>query len=373
MSLSVSTFHSLPSLQARYRPRGTGAWMVVASALGLVGSVLLPLTNGSASLSTVVEDAWLVPLAWLVLVALSIGGLVGGRVVPAATAVVASAFVLGEVVAVATTLAPILRRPFDRAADISFGTAWADDAQAIIGLTLVLVGGIAALAWVVRFVAADLRASGRVDRSPYRIEVLVLIAVMAIATALGALGSTEGTISALVTALPLATVLVLLLRQPGSTSMGVALGLALAAFLLALIGAAVGSDQFRPGLLVSPESEVGTFVSAAVALLLIVVIVLWNLGVPEVEAASTASAPGDTLDPWAGAAFILAFIPLLSIPAVILGHLSYERLRRSEHLGRGRLVAGAAIVVGLANVFAIVLVWTGLAAASAALLDGLGG
>lgn len=373
MSVSVSAFRSLPSLQARYRPMGTGAWMVVASALGLVGSVMLPMAGGSVSLSAVVEDAWLVPLAWLVLVALSIGGLVGGRAVAAATAVVASSFVLGEVVAAATTLAPIVRRPFDRAADISFGTAWADDGPAIIALALVIVGGIAALAWVVRFVAAELRASGRVDRSPYRIEVLVLIAVMTVATTLGALGSTDAIVSVLVTTLPLAAVLVLLLRQPGPTTMGVAIGLAIAAVLLALVGAVVGDSQFRPGLLVAPGSESGTFVSAAVALLLIVVIVLWNLGVPEVDAASTQGAPGDTLDPWAGVAFILAFIPLLSIPAVILGHLSYERLRRSEHLGRGRLVAGAAIVIGLANVFAIVLVWTGLATATAALLDGLGG
>lgn len=371
--MSVSTFRSLPSLQARYRPMGTDAWMVIASALGLVGSVLLPMADGSAPLSAVVEDAWLVPVAWLVLVALSIGGLVGGRVLASATAVVASAFVLGEVVAAATTLAPIVRRPFDRAVDVSLGTAWADDGQAVIALALVLVGGIAALAWVARFVAADLRASGRVDRSPYRIEVLVLIAVMTVAATLGALGSTDATVSILVTALPLATVLVLLLRQPGATTMGVALGLAIASVLLALVGAAVGGSQYRPGLLVAPGSESGTYVSAAVALLLIVVIVLWNLGVPEVDAASQQGAPGDTLDPWAGVAFILAFIPLLSIPAVILGHLSYERLRRSEHLGRGRLVAGAAIVIGLANVFAIVLVWTGLAAASTQLLDELGG
>ena len=254
-----------------------------------------------------------------------------------------------------------------------------------IGLVSVLIAalGLVVVMWIPTKRAASI-AAGLLAKSAYRIEIATLIfilTVVALATAsqnwssAGTYSNLTSTALTLSWLIPLTLILALTLRSAGSGSLWVAAGLGIVFVLepaIRSLGLGIWSglgwtstgDTWYQSQALSNASALIPTLSVAWTIVpiaaIIAVIILWNSQPPIREYPArgriTATAP---LDPWAGTAFVLAFVPLLFIPAIILGHLSYERIIGAERPVRGRLLAGAAIVFGIINIFSLVLFFGG--------------
>ena len=88
-------------------------------------------------------------------------------------------------------------------------------------------------------------------------------------------------------------------------------------------------------------------------LALAIVCVLWYASPRQAGPPDSDVDVGAPLEPWAGAAFIFAFLPLLSIPAIFLGHTAYERINAQAPRIRGRLFCASAITLGILNITAL--------------------
>jgi hypothetical protein len=202
-------------------------------------------------------------------------------------------------------------------------------------------------------------ATSEVPRSPFRVEVLVLIAAFAIVALVqsprGPAAGFDAVVGVLAFVVPVTLTLALSLRRRGPGSVWIA-GLLAFVVLVDLARLLLGSDADFWGL--SPMSQGW---ADLLLIALVVVLLLWNS--VRIGSASGVVYPQTAthLDPWSGVAFILAFVPLLSVPAVVLGHFAYEHTMGSAVSARARSLAGSAIVIGMVNAIAILAIYFGIA------------
>ena len=89
------------------------------------------------------------------------------------------------------------------------------------------------------------------------------------------------------------------------------------------------------------------------------IVLLWNSTpqqAPRAEGRYELAAP---LEPWAATALVLSFVPILSVPAIVLGHVSYERIAALGVAYRGRMIAATAIILGILNLTIVFLFFAG--------------
>lgn len=384
--------------------RWVGTWAVVASGLAIAGSVAeLAFRFGFDALTSTVWDVlpWLTILVFALLARL----LPGAQSLGSALGVA----VLGSLVAGPQLVTALVRWALVVGSDAPVTEAMSPEVLHA-GLALQTAASLMLLVAVIVPVAriCVLDGSG-VPRSPFRVEVLALIAVLVL-TALATVGSltdewaylayawTEapgwidslGGLGALLAWLvPLALVLALSLRSSGSASLWVVgallVGVLLEPLLRALISAVVGGSAgdtlglasfaapdgpvLSRGLAVAPSSVAIVLPSVLIAL----VVLLWNTRPAAPRHPSGGPPPSAPLDTWAAVAFLLSFlsvIPLIAIPAIILGHTSYEGIVARGEVQRGRLMAAAAIVVAILLASLVILIPAGGLALSNDLVSG---
>lgn len=303
-------------------------------------------------------------LAWIVVLALAVTGWALGarRGTPlTAAAAVLAAFVAGPLAVRAVLW---LDAAFDeeRAAllldpglgiDVARPLAIAGAATSAIGALLAIAGIVIAIR---RFASVPV---GVTARSPFRIEaigaviVIVIAAIAQLATEVSGIGDLDAQawVSWLSWLVPLTLLLSLGPRRPGSLSLWIVGGLLIAVIAEPVIQAILD----RPG---APSLGTAAFL-AAPSLLLAVVIAWWNATVqPERRSPGTSVATAP-LEPWAGVAFVLSCVPVLFLPAIVLGHVSYERIEASGTAYRGRILAAAAILLSFVNLALVALFVTG--------------
>lgn len=368
--------------------RWVGTLAVVAGFLGAAGTILVSIgyfgTDG-------IRDLWFLLLPWVAVITFGFLArfLTGARSTGASIALA----VIGASLAGPALLSAAARlrwlnnpelwpAPSQGPTDISTSTAeWLLAA----GLSVIVIAAIllGITVWIPVARVATIPGS-RVARTPYRIEVLaVLYAMILVAFAFAPSSwSTAGTYSSLTQAalvlswlIPLTLVLGISLRTSGIGSIWAVTGLGVVVLVepaFRLIGLAVWSslnwtsasewwylDQglaFGSGLIVTLASPWLILPTLA----LIVVVLLWNSQPAPVDGPYCRSTPTSApLDAWSGVAFVLAFIPLIAFPALILGHISYERITSSDKPLRGRLLAATAITLGTLNVFVLLVVGRG--------------
>lgn len=376
------------------RIRHTGTYAIVAGFLGIVSSTSVALGYFGASGLTAV---WIDFIPWVFVITFgylvrflsgersagaSIGLAVFGSMIAGPTIVSSAGRLrwLGE-----PTLWP---NPSGNNPD--FSEAWANTLVGV-GSSLLLISavllGITIVAPVIRLITIRGR---QIARSAFRIEVLVLLFLFAVSASLTADSAFKGlgtysSLSALSLTLswviPIVLVLSLALRTTGVGSIWAIAGLALAMIVEPMLRTvfvllteqiswlADYGDWYQQVALSTFTGLSPSLVSiwALIATIaLITVVLVWNaqspLPVVVRELPVSAEAP---LDPWAGTAFILAFVPLLSIPAILLGHISYERIVSTEEPLRGRIVSATAIVIAILNtLWPIILLQQSLASAT---------
>lgn|GEM_PF-3205446 len=370
--------------------RWVGTWAIVASGLGIAGSVAeLTYRFGFEALTSTVWDVlpWLAILVFAILARL----LPGAQSLGSALGVA----VLGSLVAGPQLVTALVRWALVVSSLEPLDTSMISPVLHA-GLALLTVASLMLLVAVIVPVArlAVLDGSG-VPRSPFRVEVLALIAVL-ILTALATvgsftdelayltyvwtdapawIGSMSGLGALLAWLVPLALVLALSLRSSGSASLWVVgallVGVLVEPLLRAVISAVIGGTSggavdlasfaapdgpvLSRGLAVAPSS----FAIVLPAVLIALVVLLWNTRPAAPRHPSGGAPPSAPLDTWAAVAFLLSFlsvVPLIAIPAVILGHTSYEGIVARGEMHRGRLLAAAAIVVAILLASLIILI-----------------
>lgn len=250
-----------------------------------------------------------------------------------------------------------------------------DLANALIGVGsgLLIVASVlvAVAAWIP--VSRVVRIPGSsLPQTPFRIEsltIIFLIFIVGTASAnfewsfVGAYAQVTTYALLFSWLIPLTVVLSLSLRSSGLGSVGVIVGLVTVFILEPLLRRLSlafyeGSDLLsatswwyqEPG--VSADSgmtplAVGQGIAVPVVFLTLLVL-LWNSQTPpDVPASKSPTTYAAPIEPWAGVSVILAAIPPFSIAAVVLAHMSYERVLASQEAFRGRILAAFAIVLGM--------------------------
>jgi len=238
-------------------------------------------------------------------------------------------------------------------------------ALSTMSLILLIASGFLLLAcFVVPLAAAARVPSARLPRSAFRIEVLALIFVLVLVGVMrvpiivgeaGAYAQFASTAFVLSWLVPLAITLALLLRNQGMGSLWVAVALALILLVEPFLKLIVSPswDRFPQPTLLSDGLVLP-------ALILMVVLVLWNTQSPIREPLRGVPVPLQArLEPWSAVALLLSIFPPTAIPALILGHVSYERIVASDRPMRGRLLAGSAMVIAILSLSAFFLVAIG--------------
>lgn len=384
--------------------RWVGTWAIVASGLGIAGSIAeLAFRFGFETLTSTVWDVlpWVTILVFAILARL----LPGAQSLGSALGVA----VLGSLVAGPQVITALVRWAFVVSTDAPLGESMSP-VVLHAGLALQLAACLMLLVAVIVPVAriSVLDGSG-VPRSPFRVEVLALIAVLVL-TALATVGSLtdewefaiytwieapewigplSGVGALLAWLVPLALVLALSLRSSGAASLWVVgallVGVLVEPLVRALISAVVGGGAddasglasfaapdgpvLSRGLAVAPSS----FAVVLPAVLIALVVLLWNTRPAAPRHPSGGPPPSAPLDTWAAVAFLLSFlsvIPLIAIPAIILGHTSYEGIVARGEVQRGRLMAAAAIVVAILFASLVILIPAGGLALSTDLVSG---
>lgn len=272
---------------------------------------------------------------------------------------------------------------FDRAVkedvprEVLFDDATAPYAHelSMIGAALTIIAGILVFAVVV---AVLLRLSAlplsQIARTPFRIEVLgalvaLFLAAVAQMVAVGANSmaldmNTWFWVDWLSWLVPLMLLLALALRQSGPSSLWVAGALLYAVFVQPVVVALVGGTGL--GLRLPESAYLGV-----PALVLALIVVVWNATPQPPSRSARGVDVAAPLEPWAGAALVLSFLPVLAIPAVVLGHISYERIESGGSPHRGRLIAATAILLAFINLTLVVLFFAGALGSASSLIEGL--
>ena len=368
--------------------RWVGTLAVVAGFVAITGTVMVSIGYfGTGS----VRSVWLELLPWIVIILFGFLArfLRGQRATGAAIGLA----VIGVLVAGPSIIGNLARLRWLNDADlwpVAAGTPTdisptTAEWLLAVGLLLIVIASImvAISSWIP--VSRSALIPGiRIPRSPYRIEVLALLfvfVIVAVATASDA-WSSFGTYSTFTkTALllswliPLTLVLGFTLRSSGMGSLWAvaALGIAViaepAARSLALsVWSGLGwtnaedwwyqEQAWAMGRGLAPGLASATLILPVIVL--IAVVILWNAQPAAIDGPYVRTTPASApLDPWAGVAFVLAFIPLIALPALILGHISYERIAASDRPVRGRVLAATAITIGIVSVTALALFITG--------------
>jgi len=335
-------------------PRWHGVLGTVAAAAALVGIVLGGVVSGDAGSATISQAPWELWIGFGAL-AVCVLALRGVQALAAADALgVAAAWLCVPTLFLNVQALPgTIQRLLRQAPGEDMGGLW-------ITLGLLVLGvGAGVLGIIIMFSDWRRWSSPRtadLPRSPFRVEVLVLVGAFAVLVGLqGVMDLIPGRVNTawvLAFVVPVTVSLAFALRRSGWGSVWVAGALAAVVFV----------DVVR--LLGHSESQGWSTSSLGWADVLLVpliaVLMLWNASkrppVVQVDGREMA----EPLHSWAGVAFILAFVPLLSIPAIIIGHVAYEQVVASSRISRGRIFAAAAIVIGLLNLFIVIAVYFGL-------------
>lgn len=238
-------------------------------------------------------------------------------------------------------------------------------ALSTLSLILLIVSGFLLLVcFIVPLAAAARVPSARLPRSAFRIEVLALIFVMALVAGMrvpvilgeaGAYPQFASTAFVLSWLLPLVIGLALLLRNQGMASLWVAAGLAVILAVEPLVTVIVSPDWQR-----FPQPTLIGDGLVLPALILVIVLVLWNTQNPIREPLRGVPVPVQArLEPWSAVALLLSIFPPTAVPALILGHVSYERIVASDRPMRGRLLAGSAMVIAILSLSTFFLIAIG--------------
>jgi len=370
------------------RLRWTGSVAVVGGALGTAGTITVSV--GYFGIESI-RGSWLSVLPWLVVITFGLlirflrGPRSGGASMGLA---VVGSFLIGPAFVASAARLRWINDPAiwpSPSAPPSGIPASVAEWLAIGGLVAILLASllVGISSWV-PIARASMRSGRLVPRSPYRVEVLAILLVfvlVALATSsdislsAGTYGSFTTTALLLSWLIPFTLVLGLGLRSSGLGSMWIAAGLAIAVVaepIARSVGLGVWSGfgwsgapdiWYQQDAFATSSDLLPTLASAWLivpSLAIIAVVLLWNASSGLSEGPYSRATPlSSPLDPWAGVAFTLAFIPLISIPALILGHISYERIVSSDRPLRGRLLAGAAITLGILNIAAVALFATG--------------
>jgi len=367
----------MPSAPFR-RIRHTGTYAIVAGFLGTASSIAIALGYfGVTGLSRV----WIDFIPWLIVIAFgySVRFLSGERSAGASIGLA----VFGSMIAGPTIVSSAARLrwlgeptlwPNPSVNNPDFSELVANILVGIGSATLLIAAvllGISIATPIIRLISVR---GAQVPRSAFRIEVLVLLFMFVAAASftadsvfkgLGTYSSFSALSITLSWVIPLVLVMSLALRSTGVGSLWAIGGLALVLILepfvrtvFVLITEQVSwladSGNWYEGVTLSTATGLSPNLVSAWALIptfaLIILVLVWNaqppLPVVVRELPVSAEAP---LDPWAGTAFILAFVPLLSIPAILIGHISYERIVSTEEPRRGRIVSATAIVIAILN------------------------
>lgn len=395
---TISTSGSDHSPQMR-RVRWIGVVAIVAAGLGIVGILLSSVGRfGVFNL----RATWLDTLPWVVVLVLAICvHRLQGRS--------SSASALGLAAFAATFAGPALvaalvglrwtGEPVDLGIPrVVFDDATVDHSVTITRLGLLFIILATVLLFISIWVAVSRLASIRgvdIPKSPYRVEVLALILVVILVALLVPVSTSIGVVGVLPYSseqvlllswvVPLVLVLAFALRSPGQGSIWVISGLAIAFVfepiirVLALVilsrlewadggieewlqPIALGGGRGSAPMLATP------WLLIPIAVLCIVVL-LWNSQLSPVAQRTVDRSPSAQIDPWAGTAFVLSYVPLISFPAIILGHVSYERIVADGERERGRVLAAAAIFFGMLNIALIALFVGGALDTATKLLD----
>lgn len=379
------TEHMFATVQGRHgawtrSTRWVGVLAMVAAGMGIVGSLVKSFEFFGA---TELRVTWLDTLPWIIVLILGIcvHFLRGrGSLASAYGLVTFSAVIAGPTLLV--SLAELRQVKFESLLTVGL-------LLSIIAAVLLIIG-----IWTVVAKAASI---GVIDipKSPFRVEVLAIILVFVLVAFLEPESSFVGYAQffgdyaqwayLLSWVVPLALVLTFTLRSPGLGSVWVIAALAIAFIIEPLLRTVVLDifssldwmnelgEWLQPTELAAGRASIPLFASVwllipVVALCLVVL--LWNANPSPVTAHVVERSPSAQIDPWAGTAFILSYVPLISIPAIVLGHISYERIVADSERHRGRVLAAAAIFFGVLNTAALIaLIVSGALDAVSNLLD----
>jgi hypothetical protein len=370
------------------RLRGLGRIGAAAAILGLLGSLLVSV--GYLGVSSL-RITWISGLPWLVVLGIAVFSISqrGSRSVAAVFGMVTSAVVFaGPTVLIAMNNIRWYQTPYDTWGNVMFSD-WTSDFSStlvIIGLVALFFAGAFFLYAGFRVCLAAARLpTGLVPKTPYRIEALSLILVIFF---VGLLLNTPtdygdsftiyaggGLILLLAWLIPLSLVLTFTLRQPGAASLWVT-GSLIGSLLIEPVFRSVlvnflSNEKTTESMSLYVQSGFGNTGSALVptlfsawviipVMILAIVVILWNSAPEPPTQIPNAAAYTAPIDNWAAGSFVLAFVPFLSVPAIALGHISYERVLSCNGLVRGRIFAASAIVLGILNIASVVLIVSGV-------------
>lgn len=351
-------------------PRWWSVCLATSAGAGLLGSLLMNTAEyGLSSLGSGMLRA----LSWLAVLILAIVAarlsLVKGTPLAFAAAVIAAVTAGPAMVAAIRNFTGTLNGDWIPLGDFDDPSAEYARTIALVGLGLVILAGLATL---LLLIALLLRLGAippaDIPRTPFRLEVIGSIVVFALAAMVQVRFTTELAgddefIGWITWFIPVVLLLALTLRRPGATSLWTVGGLIFIFIVDPVVRSVfsldgVGNGVYGLGLLAVP------------VLLLSVIVLWWNATPPPVRRRADGLDIEAPLEPWAGAALVLSFIPILAIPAVVLGHMAYERVESGSQY-RGRLVAAAAILISFINVAVVVLLAVSVQGTANSLLGGL--
>ncbi|CAB4925479.1 MAG: hypothetical protein F2836_02170 [Actinobacteria bacterium] len=380
--------NSIRDSQSLVVPRRVGVLIVWGAVIGLLGT----LTSDIAGFGLVnLRVTWLDLVPWVALVAMgaiaALASIRWGSALIEGAALLASAFVGPSLVISIVELDWALKSSGDSLTLVAFDdpTEAFSRVLQIIGGCLVIVSGIAVLAAVAAVLLRQARVRpDQIPKTPFRLEALgatLAFATVAIVTvlAVGA-GSFPRDMSATFWVgwiswfVPVTLALALGLRRSGLGSMWVAAA-ALFVFVLEPIVRTLALNAFeglgwvgdmsgwmQPSWLLASRSAAPIETTQAImlpVLAIAAIVLLWNSTpqqAPRAEGRYELAAP---LEPWAATALVLSFVPILSVPAIVLGHVSYERIAALGVAYRGRMIAATAIILGILNLTIVFLFFAG--------------
>ena len=384
--------------------RWVGTWALAAVGVGIAGSVAeMTARFGVEAMTATIWDV--LPWVGILVFALLARLLPGAQSLGSALGVA----VLGSLVAGPQLLTVLVRWT----AVVGGSAASVESLSAVVLHAGLAMQGAASLMLIVAVVVPVARISvldgADVPRSPFRVEVLALIGVLVLTALVTAGPLSDGWRSSVASwsqapewvgwlaglgpllawLIPLALVLALSLRSSGAASLWVAgtllIGVLIEPVTRSLMSSLVGGSSsvalgqaafaapngpvLSRGLAVAPSSIAIVMPAVLIAL----VVLLWNTRPAAPPHPSGGPSPSAPLDTGAAVAFLLSFlslIPLIAIPAIVLGHTSYEGIVARGEVQRGRLMAAAAIVIAIFLAAAVVLIVAGAVAISTDLLYG---
>lgn len=346
------------------------AWSAVAA---FIGGVLTGIAQqGLANIPGALVDQ----LPWIAIIALALTAArmaaAGGTALALAAATVTAATAGPALVSALLRFDWVLDDNSPRFTDVEDATAEYASAISIAGSIIIMVAATMALVALViaiaRLSAIPLTA---IARTPFRIEVLGSLIAMALAS-LAQFASVQADLSFedlgistvvrwLSWIVPLLVLLTLSLRWPGFQSIWIVGALALTFIALPAVSGVLGN--------VDLDLALNAFMALPVAI--VALIVVWWNAVPQPARRSPGGIePSWALEPWSGVAFVLAFVPLFVLPAIVLGHIAYERIEALGSTQRGRLIAASAILLAFINATAAALFAAGALGSVGSLLEG---